>query len=75
MISWFEGGEVFRSACTFHRGRGRIFYFKPGHETYPIYHMPEVQRILVNAARWACPEDPTPVDHGHHPVPFKDTIE
>lgn len=75
MISWFEGGEVFRSACCYNRGRGRIFYFKPGHETYPIYHMPEIQKILVNAANWAYSEAPTPVDHGHHPVPFKDTIE
>ena len=52
-ISWFEGGEVFRSGCTWHRGRGRIFYFRPGHETYPIYHNPEVQQVLKNAVRWA----------------------
>jgi trehalose utilization protein len=54
-ISWFQGGEVFRSGCTFHRGHGRIFYFRPGHETFPIYHQKEVQRILGNAVRWAAP--------------------
>jgi len=52
-ISWFTGGEVFRSGCTFTRGLGRIFYFSPGHETYPVYHDAGVRRILVNAVKWA----------------------
>jgi trehalose utilization protein len=52
-ISSFTGGEVFRSGCTFRRGDGRIFYFSPGHETYPIYHDPHVQQILANAVTWA----------------------
>jgi trehalose utilization protein len=52
-VSWFQGGEVFRSGCCFHRGRGKIFYFQPGHETFPIYHQPEVQQVVVNAVRWA----------------------
>lgn len=52
---WFRGGEVFRSGCTFTRGMGKIFYFQPGHEEYPIYHMPEIQRIIKNAVRWAAP--------------------
>lgn len=52
-VSWYSGGEVFRSGCTWERGHGRIFYFGPGHETYPIYHDPNVKRILANAARWA----------------------
>ncbi|MHA1681628.1 MAG: ThuA domain-containing protein [Promethearchaeota archaeon] len=52
-ISWFEGGEVFRSGCTWHRGKGKIFYFQPGHETYPIYYNPEIRKILANAVRWA----------------------
>ena len=54
-VSWFTGGEVFRSGATWSRGRGRIFYFRPGHETYPTYHQPEVRRIIANAARWAAP--------------------
>lgn len=52
---WFKGGEVFRSGCTFTRGMGKIFYFQPGHEEYPIYHMPEIQKIITNAVRWAAP--------------------
>ncbi|HEY66122.1 MAG TPA: trehalose utilization protein ThuA [Caldilineae bacterium] len=52
-ISWFQGGEVFRSGCCFYRGRGKIFYFRPGHETLPIYHQPEVQKVISNAVRWA----------------------
>jgi trehalose utilization protein len=55
LVSWFQGGEVFRSGCCWRRGAGRIFYFRPGHETYPTYHHPDVQRVLVNAARWAAP--------------------
>jgi len=54
-ISWFEGGEVFRSGCCFKRGSGRIFYFRPGHETYPIYHDKNVLRVITNAVRWARP--------------------
>jgi trehalose utilization protein len=54
-ISSFSGGEVFRSGCCWTRGRGRVFYFSPGHETYPVYHQPEIQRVLTNAVRWAAP--------------------
>ncbi|MFY0760495.1 ThuA domain-containing protein [Metabacillus dongyingensis] len=54
-VSWFEGGEVFRSGCTYQRGNGKIFYFRPGHETYPTYHNKEIQKVLVNAAKWAAP--------------------
>ena len=54
-ISWFEGGEVFRSGCTWKRGNGKIFYFAPGHEVYPIYHQPLVRQVLRNAVRWAAP--------------------
>ena len=54
-ISWFEGGEVFRSGCTFQRGHGRVFYFRPGHETYPIYHNAQVIQVIKNAVRWARP--------------------
>lgn len=54
-ISWFEGGEVFRSGCTYRRGRGNIFYFRPGHETHPTYHHAEVQRVISNGVRWAAP--------------------
>ena len=54
-ISWFEGGEVFRSGCCWERGNGRIFYFRPGHETYPIFYDANVIKVLQNACRWAAP--------------------
>jgi len=52
-ISWYAGGEVFRSGCTFKRGGGKIFFFAPGHETFPIYYMPQIQRIIINGVKWA----------------------
>ncbi len=52
-ISWFQGGEVFRSGCTWTRGKGKIFYFRPGHETFPIYYNPEILQVIGNAVRWA----------------------
>lgn len=56
-VSWFTGGEVFRSGATFKRGRGKIFYFRPGHETYPTYHQAEVQQVIKNAVEWAENQD------------------
>jgi len=61
-ISWFEGGEVFRSGMTWRRGAGKIFYFGPGHETYPIYHDANIQKVLINAVRWAYNEAPPLLD-------------
>ena len=52
-VSWFQGGEVFRSGLTYRRGAGNVFYFRPGHETYPTYHDPNVQTVLRNAVTWA----------------------
>ncbi len=64
-ISWFEGGEVFRSGCCYYRGRGKIFYFRPGHESYPTYYDPNVRQVLLNAAKWAAPVSrPTPREDG-----------
>ena len=54
-ISNYQGGEVFRSGCCYNRGCGKIFYFKPGHETYPIYHNKEIQTVIKNAVYWAKP--------------------
>lgn len=54
-VSWFSGGEVFRSGACWRRGAGRVFYFRPGHETYPTYHNPEIQRVIANGVRWAAP--------------------
>jgi trehalose utilization protein len=54
-LSWFQGGEVFRSGCTWRRGEGKIFYLQNGHETFPVYYQPEIQQIITNAVVWACP--------------------
>lgn len=54
-IGWYEGGEVFRSGVTYHRGNGKIFYFQPGHESYPTYYNKNVQTVIKNAVNWAAP--------------------
>ena len=73
-ISWFQGGDVFRSGCCWERGRGKVFYFQPGHETFPIYHQSEVQRVLTNAVRWAAPvslKGFRPINEfPHNPIPL-----
>lgn len=66
-VSWFQGGEVFRSGCCYHRGEGKIFYFRPGHETHPTYFQSEVQQVIANAARWAAPVDRALMTFGHRP--------
>lgn len=70
-ISWFEGGEVFRSGCCYHRGKGKVFYFRPGHETYPIFRQPEVLRVITNGVRWAAPVAGPQVTFGHRPEPLE----
>lgn len=55
MIAWWEGGEVSRSACLYDRGRGKLFMFTPGHETFPIYYRDDIRRLLRNAAKWMAP--------------------
>jgi trehalose utilization protein len=70
-LSWFQGGEVFRSGCCYHRGRGKIFYFRPGHETYPTYYQAEVQQVIGNGVRWAAPVSGTEVHFGHRPQPLE----
>lgn len=57
-ISNFEGGEVFRSGVTFNRGRGKIFYFSPGDQSYPVYYQPQIRKVLANAVQWAAPSPP-----------------
>jgi trehalose utilization protein len=63
-ISSFAGGEVFRGGCCFRRGAGRIFYFSPGDQEYPIYHRHDIQRVIANAVEWAAPAPGT-----RRPVP------
>ncbi|MCB9458472.1 MAG: ThuA domain-containing protein [Anaerolineaceae bacterium] len=55
-VSWFSGGDIFRSGCCYYRGRGKVFYFRPGDQVYPIYYQDEVLRVIYNAVCWAAPE-------------------
>lgn len=64
-ISWFQGGEVFRSGCCWHRGKGKVFYFRPGHETFPIYHNEQVLRVIYNAVKWAAPSGVAAITRGN----------
>jgi trehalose utilization protein len=70
-LSWFAGGEVFRSGCTYTRGQGKIFYFRPGHETYPTYHNKEIIRVIANAVRWASQAKGAKPVYDHAPVPLE----
>ena len=65
-FSWFPGGEVFRSGLTYARGNGKIFYFQPGHETYPSYYNEKVQRVIKNAIRWCAPTENNYPTYGHY---------
>ena len=63
-LSTFTGGEVFRSGCTFRRGFGKIFFFSPGDQDYPVYHHKDVRRVIANGVEWARtlrPERTSPV--------------
>jgi len=65
-LSWFPGGELFRSGCCYSRGAGKIFYFRPGHESYPTYFNADVRRVIANAARWAAPSGGATPSYGNH---------
>lgn len=65
-ISWYPGGEVFRSGCTYHRGNGKVFYFQPGHETYPSYYNKEIQKVIKNGVHWCQPTQNAYPNYGYH---------
>lgn len=69
-VSWFEGGDVFRSGCTFNRGNGRIFYFRPGHESYPTYYDANIIRVIANGVRWTAQECGALPQYGHFAEPL-----
>ncbi|EUJ30274.1 hypothetical protein MFLO_10643 [Listeria floridensis FSL S10-1187] len=64
-LSWFEGGNVFRSGLTYRRGNGRIFYFQPGHESYPTYYNENVQKVIINGVNWCSKGNRAYPTYGH----------
>jgi len=66
MVSWFTGGEVFRSGCCYHRGNGKVFYFRPGHESYPTYFDKNVRLVIGNGVKWAAPHGLVRPTYGNH---------
>ena len=73
-ISWYEGGDVMRSGCVFNRGRGKVFYFAPGHETFPIYRDSKIRRIIANAVEYVNQPHATGwgLDHWARPIPVQE---
>ncbi|MGL5315958.1 MAG: ThuA domain-containing protein [Peptostreptococcaceae bacterium] len=68
-VGWFKGGEVFRSGCTFKRGNGKIFYFQPGHESYPTFYNEKIQRVIENSVKWCAPtKNAYPIYGNHKPL-------
>ncbi len=74
-VSWFQGGEVFRSGLTYRKGAGNVFYFRPGHETYPTYHDANVGLVLRNAVNWAYNPNRYPLLNTAPNVPVEQAIE
>jgi trehalose utilization protein len=64
MVSWFEGGNIFRSCCTWTRGKGKVAYFRPGHESFPTYYQKEVRKVIANCVKWAAPRSSSPFKIG-----------
>ena len=60
LVSWFEGGDIFRSGCCWTRGKGKVFYFRPGHETFPIYFDENVRKVIANGVRYVAPRAGSP---------------
>jgi trehalose utilization protein len=68
LVSWFEGGDIFRSGCCYYRGQGKVFYFRPGHETFPTYYNADVQKVILNAVQWAAPTHGPEIPVIHVPI-------
>lgn len=67
-ISSYPNGEVFRGGMTYRRGNGKVFYFHPGHETYPSYYNEQVQQVIKNAIRWSAPLNTIRPSYGHYEI-------
>jgi trehalose utilization protein len=52
----WDKGEHFRNGCAWQIEKGRVFYFRPGHESYPVYRQAECLKVIENAVRWVNPK-------------------
>lgn len=48
----WETGEWFRSGSVWNLGKGKVFYFRPGHETFAVFLEEAPLRIIENAVLW-----------------------
>jgi trehalose utilization protein len=65
----WEGGEHFRSGMVWNVGAGKVFYFRPGHEIYPIYKQELPLKVIANACAWLSRSGPLPVTTDKQPDP------
>ncbi|MBD3887662.1 hypothetical protein IFO70_39760 [Phormidium tenue FACHB-886] len=73
LISWFVGGEAFRSGCCFHWGRGKIFYFRPSDQAFPTYYHPQALQVITNAVHRAVPAGTLAIHYGERPLPTNES--
>ena len=52
----WDAGESFQSGSVWTVGKGRVVYFRPGHESYPVYKAAEPLKVVENAVRWCASE-------------------
>lgn len=61
-LGGFGNGMCIRAGVTFTRGAGKIFFFQPGHDSFPVYNDKVIRRIILNAVNWAKPvAKPAPI--------------
>jgi trehalose utilization protein len=48
----WEAGQWFRCGAVWSLGKGKVFYFRPGHENFTVFQQSEPLKIVANAALW-----------------------
>ena len=51
-----------------------MFYFRPGHEEYPIYWREDITKVLENAVYWAKPNNGPKPTNALLDAPSKDEL-
>ncbi len=55
-VSHWGEGQTFRSGMTWTVDQGRVAYFRPGHDQFPVLFHPQVRQVITNAVLWASPK-------------------